>query len=88
MNKSSPCSPHSDVTHGSPQCRQSELRDTQLEEWEEVLASPPMLPDSPGCRRNPTSSTVPSLDFFKLTSGIFNDTNFVQAAGVSSLPAV
>lgn len=38
-----------DVTDGfPPQSSPSERRDTQLEEREEVLPSPPMLPDSPG----------------------------------------
>lgn len=30
-----------DVTCAVTQCRQSELRDTQLEEWEEVLTITP-----------------------------------------------
>lgn len=47
---------------GPPSCRQSKLRDTQMEEWEEVLPSPPMLSDSLSSRTNLTSSGVLSLD--------------------------
>lgn len=45
-----------DVTHGYPAAQA--VRDTQLEEWEEVLAPPSPPPDSRGCRRNPTSSSI------------------------------
>ncbi|KAF6721128.1 hypothetical protein FQA47_003728 [Oryzias melastigma] len=48
-----------DVTDGfPPQSSPSERRDTQLEEREEVLPSPPMLPDSPG------GTCVDLLDIF------------------------
>lgn len=57
------------VTSGTvTQRRQSELRDTQLEEWEEVLTSPPMRSDSP--RRNLTSGGVLSLDFERTSRNI------------------
>ncbi len=66
--KRADCIACGDVTHSVTQRRQSELRDTQLEEWEEVLPSPPMLSDS--LRRNLTSGGVSSLDFERTSSGI------------------
>lgn len=48
---------------------QPELRDTQLEEWEEVLPSPPMLPDVSEERPDEERSFMD----FELSSGTERD---------------
>lgn len=65
------------------QCKQSKLRDTQLEEWEEVLPSPPMRSDS--LRRTLTSSGLLSLGLWTHERNITGPT-FIQATAVSLLP--
>lgn len=65
------------------QCKQSKLRDTQLEEWEEVLPSPPMRSDS--LRRTLTSSGLLSLGLWTHQRNITGPTS-TQATTVSLPP--
>lgn len=82
-----------DVTHEwtppppTPSEGKSELRDTQLEEWEEVLPSPPMLSDSPSSRTNLSTGGVLSLDS-PLTWRNIRKLTFIRPPAVSLLPAV
>lgn len=71
----------------TPSEGKSELRDTQLEEWEEVLPSPPMLSDSPSSRTNLSSGGVLSLDS-PLTWRNIRKLTFIRPPAVSLLPAV
>lgn len=71
----------------TPSEGKSELRDTQLEEWEEVLPSPPMLSDSPSSRTNLSTGGVLSLDS-PLTWRNIRKLTFIRPPAVSLLPAV
>lgn len=73
--KKEPC----DVTCAVTQCRQSELRDTQLEEWEEVLTiTPPCSPDSARAERL-TSGGLSSPPDSGLSGGNITELTFVQS---------
>lgn len=68
-----------DVTCAVTQCRQSELRDTQLEEWEEVLTiTPPCSPDSARAERLTSGGLSSPLDS-GLSDGNITELTFVQS---------